>query len=310
MKKITKISALHCLLFIALGIFYTNGLKAQYIIAGQHGTNDFYANPNKLDFVVFQYFVGPPDTASYYIDMNGDGTNDVVIYGNAGGACPICYVTECGIFPVNKNRVVYGFPDSCFTHSGVLDAVYPMAMNFKMNDTISYKAFKWDTAFSYVSYTSNGPYGSSDSYNCNGSFNNTDTAYMGVMVLKASDTLYGWIRVTNVENGQNDTVGCKIIDYACEITPNSINEIQNNVSVKVYPSPSTGIITIQARGIIPDAIVEVYNMLGEKVYSKALRQTRGNNNIDISTQPDGIYLYRVMSDSGNLIGTGKLVIQK
>jgi len=309
MKKISKNPALLCLLFIVLGLFYTGRLNAQYIIAGQHGANDFYANLNKLNVAVFQTFAGPPDTASTYIDMNGDGTKDVEIYTDAGGACPICYVTECGIFPLNKNKVVYGFPDSCKTHSsGTLAGVYPMVMDFKMNDTIRYKAFKWDTTFSYLAYTSNGPYGS-DSYNCSGNFNTTDTAYMGVMVLKASDTLYGWIRVTQITNGQNDTVGCKIIDYACEIKPNSINEIQNNVSIKVYPNPSTGIITFQTKSIVPNATVAVYNVFGEKVYSEVLK-TESNNSIDISTQPNGVYLYRMIDKTGSVIGSGKLLLQK
>jgi hypothetical protein len=61
--------------------------------------------------------------------------------------------------------------------------------------------------------------------------------------------------------------------------------------------------------------IEVYNMLGEKVMNETLRpvtegqggQTQGDNKIDLSAQPTGIYLYRVTDEYGQLIGSGKLI---
>ena len=56
--------------------------------------------------------------------------------------------------------------------------------------------------------------------------------------------------------------------------------------------------------------VEIYNILGEKVYDATLNQVQGDNTIDINSQSNGIYLYRVLKQDGGLIGSGKLVIQK
>lgn len=88
--------------------------------------------------------------------------------------------------------------------------------------------------------------------------------------------------------------------------------------LRVYPNPSTGIFTLQiADGHQPmaNSKIEVYNMLGEKVMNETLRpvtegqggQTQGDNKIDLSAQPTGIYLYRVTDEYGQLIGSGKLI---
>jgi hypothetical protein len=91
---------------------------------------------------------------------------------------------------------------------------------------------------------------------------------------------------------------------------NSINE--STGSIAVYPNPSTGVFTLTCHcgqsGESP--IIRVYNLVGEQVLTQTLRSVQGDNTIDISNQPDGVYLYRVVSESGNLLGKGKLVIQK
>jgi len=54
----------------------------------------------------------------------------------------------------------------------------------------------------------------------------------------------------------------------------------------------------------------MYNMLGEQVLTETLRSAQGDNAIDLSSQPNGIYFYRVIANSGELMGEGKLIIQK
>ena len=45
-----------------------------------------------------------------------------------------------------------------------------------------------------------------------------------------------------------------------------INELTDNVSVSVFPNPSTGVFTMQVSAIGHQSTVEVYNLLGEKIY--------------------------------------------
>jgi hypothetical protein len=100
--------------------------------------------------------------------------------------------------------------------------------------------------------------------------------------------------------------------------PLGVNEIQSeNAEVKLYPNPNSGAFKLQ---VIPIAIgneklkvnsvVEIYNVLGEKVYSTQYSHLTTQISIDISNQPSGIYMYRVITETGNLVSTGKFVIQK
>ncbi|HXP52316.1 MAG TPA: T9SS type A sorting domain-containing protein, partial [Bacteroidia bacterium] len=89
----------------------------------------------------------------------------------------------------------------------------------------------------------------------------------------------------------------------------------NSEKVKVFPNPSKGIFTIQIDNghLTIDNTklqVEIYNELGETVYSQTLRRVQGDNSIDLSEQPNGIYLYRVISEMGESIASGKLLIQQ
>ncbi|HTB30752.1 MAG TPA: T9SS type A sorting domain-containing protein [Bacteroidia bacterium] len=94
--------------------------------------------------------------------------------------------------------------------------------------------------------------------------------------------------------------------------PTGISPIEENENViNVFPNPSSGIFTIAfvgAQNFVPKNI-EVFNMLGEKVFT-AIRQLADDNLINLSNQPSGVYFYRVVSDKGDLIGEGKLVLQK
>jgi hypothetical protein len=79
--------------------------------------------------------------------------------------------------------------------------------------------------------------------------------------------------------------------------------------VKVFPNPNNGVFTIKSSGISRQSLVEVYNMIGEKVYSKQLSTVNSQLSIDISNHSPGIYLYRVLSETGNVIATGKVAVK-
>ncbi len=81
--------------------------------------------------------------------------------------------------------------------------------------------------------------------------------------------------------------------------------------LSVFPNPSSGVFTFQLSvvGIQPVVSVGVYNILGERVYSQ-FNINSSPFNIDLSSQPDGIYLYRVLTEKGELVGQGKVVIER
>jgi hypothetical protein len=94
-------------------------------------------------------------------------------------------------------------------------------------------------------------------------------------------------------------------------------------NIVVYPNPNNGIFTVAfghpelVSG--SQTIIEIYNVLGQKVTIETLKPVRtvqpggqvlGDNLINLSNQPSGIYLYRVIEENGNLLGEGKIVVQK
>jgi trimeric autotransporter adhesin len=90
-----------------------------------------------------------------------------------------------------------------------------------------------------------------------------------------------------------------------------IEEVTNNVNMVLYPNPNNGIFTIQWSVINSQpSVLEVYDVLGGRVLAETLRSAQGDNLINLTGQPNGIYLYRVTNESGNLIGEGKVIVER
>jgi len=108
----------------------------------------------------------------------------------------------------------------------------------------------------------------------------------------------------------NNADGIPVNNIAQWSSPLGINELTyKNVNVKVYPNPSNGQFTIQTSITSGQSSIEIYNILGEKVYSQ-FSTFNSPLSINLSAQPSGVYLYRIVSETGELIGQGKLIIQK
>jgi hypothetical protein len=117
----------------------------------------------------------------------------------------------------------------------------------------------------------------------------------------------------------------RCLDSTCIIINLSTgtNEVKGeSEKVKVYPNPNNGKFHVfchserseaspdESFGRESQPVIEVYSVLGEKVLTETLRSAQGDNIINISTQPNGVYLYRVITNSGTLIGEGKTVVEK
>jgi hypothetical protein len=97
--------------------------------------------------------------------------------------------------------------------------------------------------------------------------------------------------------------------FGCNI-PNGINEIEHAIgTINVYPNPSNGVFTFQANSgqLIADSKIEIYNVLGEEIYKNTFSALHSTLSVNISGQPSGIYLYRIISEKGEAIATGKLI---
>jgi hypothetical protein len=92
-----------------------------------------------------------------------------------------------------------------------------------------------------------------------------------------------------------------------EDTLTGVNEIQNKSETIVFPNPSSGIFNLKISNIeYQISNIEIYNVLGERVYQANLKQN--TTQINLSNQSNGIYYYKVVDDQGNLLSADKIVI--
>ena len=92
------------------------------------------------------------------------------------------------------------------------------------------------------------------------------------------------------------------------LTPTAVGELKiNNYELKVYPNPNKGIFTMEVNTNGEKGQIEVYNILGEKVYTKTVNS--GINQLNMNNEAEGVYIYKVTTEGGVLIGTGKLIIE-
>jgi hypothetical protein len=130
----------------------------------------------------------------------------------------------------------------------------------------------------------------------------TDNGYiMAAEVYSNDGDVTGFHGSTNFEDGW-------VVKFAPDI-PNLVNNISPyNGSVNLYPNPNNGRFTIELSGINFKSSLEIFNILGEKVYQTRLNAS--TNQIDLSNYSNGIYLYRVLTETGSLVSEEKFVIQK
>jgi uncharacterized repeat protein (TIGR03803 family) len=89
--------------------------------------------------------------------------------------------------------------------------------------------------------------------------------------------------------------------------PTGLPILVNNNNVSIYPNPSHGEFIIMLQNITDKTHIEIYNMLGQSIYMNNL--TQNSTEINLSGQPTGLYLYRVIDGIGENIGSGKLVVE-
>lgn len=145
--------------------------------------------------------------------------------------------------------------------------------------------------------------------------------YSAIAANPAGDYVYWGGDLTDTSVFGPDTLGTGFNDYemewpflakwkTCNINTAAVSELNaESEQVKVYPNPSNGVFTFQSSVVSGKSSVEIYNVLGEKVYSNSYQPTANGYQLNLSNQPNGIYLYRVISETGGMIGEGKLVKQ-
>jgi hypothetical protein len=133
------------------------------------------------------------------------------------------------------------------------------------------------------------------------------------LVFSRGQTAYGNIypvtmlpsRVSDVKSFYNSQ------SYGCDETMLGVPPVTSKIEhlgISVYPNPANGVFTVvisHPELTSGPQTIEIYNVLGEKVYGEKLQAK--STSLNITGQPSGVYFYRVFTETGNEIGMGKIV---
>ncbi len=121
------------------------------------------------------------------------------------------------------------------------------------------------------------------------------------------DTL--WVLFSSSSLDKDPKPGSTLwIDDASVTLPLGVNQVLGTSNeINVFPNPTNGKFSIRQLAVNNDLqTVEIYNLLGEKVYSK-INNKQSACDIDISSSPKGIYFVKIYE--GDKVFTNKIVVQ-
>lgn len=120
----------------------------------------------------------------------------------------------------------------------------------------------------------------------------TETRYFGIGGM-------GTVSASSQINVRIDDILIKKVTSSVGIKENTLNV------VSIFPNPSNGVVTLNA--IEANSSVEVYNIIGENVFTKSVL-VKGSNTLDLSNLAAGSYIVKVKT--GNEVATKRIVISK
>jgi len=120
--------------------------------------------------------------------------------------------------------------------------------------------------------------------------NNSYAPLLGETNQAFTATVDGNYAVIIIQNGCTDTSFCYTIT--------SIDIIENNSDILIYPNPTTAKINVQAVGIIG---VEVMDITGKVIKNLQGFRNLEDLNIDLSKTPKGIYIVKVTTKKGVVV---------
>ena len=110
---------------------------------------------------------------------------------------------------------------------------------------------------------------------------------------------------TGIRHNRDEVLEKALEVAGCPLAVKSLTNIKP--SVKIYPNPSNGKFIVSMDNTDGKAEMDIYNILGKRIFSSVL--SSDTTEVNISNQPAGIYLYRVITEKGNLITSGKIILE-
>ncbi len=107
------------------------------------------------------------------------------------------------------------------------------------------------------------------------------------------------IQVANINSNSASPSTSAFLDDFDLFLSNSVDEINQDISLELYPNPNEGNFTISFSDlhVLPQQI-EIFNSVGQIVYSKEIASQKFNVELD---QPSGIYFARINTNKGMVV---------
>jgi len=272
----------------SLLIGYSIDSHSQFILAGQHNSSNYF-----YDIIPDTSLTGPNNHATsdppavYRIDINGDGVLDFYLYAvgfwsNGMGNTTIAIKS----YDTSNNQIAYGYYDTCYyvyTDTSIY-FLHEIAKSLEVNDSINNK-LEWSNNIGlYLAYTN----WMLMVANCegNGFSNDPPGNHIAVRICQPNDTLYGWIKVTNI-----NYLTFTVQEFACSKTFLGIEE--QDESIKIFPIPTHNNVEIETR--FSDYDLFVYNQDGLELVKK--KNTSRKTQIQLGNQPAGVYVVKIVKDN-------------
>jgi hypothetical protein len=190
-------------------------------------------------------------------------------------------------FDKSVAQIAYGSRDKCF-YSDTIWVWFETAKSLRSGDTISSK-LTWynDSILPLYRYSWSSGYGGCATK----TFENDSLGnYIGVRIISATDTVYGWIKVTNV-----NFLSFTVQEFAFGKNTSGIEERLSDV--KAFPSPFTGAFNIETPFPVFDLMV--YDQYGALLLRKD--NISGNTQVDLSDRNSGIYFLKLIAGKTVLV---------
>jgi hypothetical protein len=88
--------------------------------------------------------------------------------------------------------------------------------------------------------------------------------------------------------------------FKIELGTTGLAKNNSETGINIYPNPTNGKFTIQIANRhqqTANSTIEIYNVLGEKLYSDSKLYQQYSSEIDLSNSPKGIYFVKVHTET-------------
>ncbi len=109
------------------------------------------------------------------------------------------------------------------------------------------------------------------------------------------------------QRAQNIKTFYEAQEFECGFTDVGIEEVNNSEKKYIlYPNPNTGSFRISSQELIPNTRIEIYSIIGNKVYERNINSLNQEITLDFRS---GVYTFRIISKQ-TTIKQGKIIISK